>query len=1049
MSSTPSRLRATPGNSPHLQLPATPRTPSRGRYQPDARLSLKRVIGTTCASPTGLDVCPSAFAYIAGGAVVVVNVDGETYNQRFYRARPTAIPIHGSTNQGYGQFTPSGTPKANDSRNRVPIQRESSYDRGDSSSKTWTSRERIKAATCLSLSRDGRFLAVGETGYSPRVLIFGLQDNSSSDRPLVSISEHHHGVTAVAFAPNGRFLASLGHSNDGFLYLWKIDPKTGATRIFQQNRCVSTVRGMIWMGNNVITLGVRHVKLWKVEEQQSNSPTKSRFGNEVNSPSSSSQKALPGRNALLGDMLDTNFTCAAAVDHSRAIICSHTGDVCLLDDTEVPSKPTEEDSAQAKSKDDDSKGVMFNKILEVGFAITCVVIRDQAVYVSGRSGNFAVLDLGQLLQGNSDCITSTSNTSAPLLALGFLENNLVTVDNSQSIDIWNASHIPGQPNEASTRMQIPGNGDATKGVSTLPQSGELGAAFYTWSRSGNVRLWDTEGNIVESFDVALEAATFQSESEPVNELSACAITPMGDFFITGDNLGVLKVIDAQTKQCVFETKAHSGCCQYVTSFQNESKFIIASCGRDRTAQLFHRASTGRFQIFQTLEFSAKVNQVIIPTPDRIITSSMDRSLQMHEIVCKESNPDDLAAFFLRSFPVKTSPSSFVVAANGKSIIVALLDRSACIYDFETSKLIKSFKCTDEAGVESVVLDSLIWRPETGREPPFLLGISNTDKSVRLYNAATGNFLDREWGHTEGIIGMTLIEQNDGTKKVASVGSDGTLMIWSLELEEQAMGSNSRDPSPGGDVSTAARAPLRRIRSKASLAEFQRPASVASGRRSSPPHSLTKKRSLYGLTSSAPLPSPTSTQSPSVTRSAHTRKASSDSHASSPPVTKTGHTRKASSDSQTSSPPISPKVRLTRRPSEPAKEPKKTKSISSLRGAISVTTATEDVCKSLRNFRLRLEADGLPSGSVLAELDNELRLTSLALGEEGKHSRELSASLLEGILDHYSNKLSSMLDEKLDLKRRMSERQYTASPEEERRPISSGAESLSTTDSNYS
>ncbi|KAF7539440.1 hypothetical protein G7054_g2126 [Neopestalotiopsis clavispora] len=1019
MPSTPSnRLRLTPSNSPHLQLPATPRTPSRGRYlQTEARLSLKRVIGTTCASPTGLDTCQSSFAYIAGGAVVVVDVEGETYSQRFYRARPTAVPLYGTTNQGLTQTTPTGTPRANDSRNRIPIPpRESSYgalDRGDSAaSKTWTSRERIKAATCLALSRDGKFLAVGETGYNPRVLIFGLQD-SSSDRPLVSINEHTQGVTAVAWAPNTRFLASLGTANDGFLYLWRIDPRTGAAKLFQQNRCVSFIRGMIWMGSNLVTVGVRHCKVWQVEEPQGNSPTKSRFGNEVNPPSQS-QKALQGRNALLGDLIETSFTCAAAISDSKAVICSEGGDICLLEESPERTK--------------------LARILKIGFIIACVAIRDAAIHVSGNSGDFAILNLDQFLQANSDCVTSSSKLDAPLLALDFLADNMVTVDSDQSINIWDASYLPGTASETSTRLRIPGNGDTTQGVGSIPQSNQSEAAFYTWTQSGSIQLWDTQGNIKESFDVALENATVHSDGEPVNQLTACTTTQAANYFITGDKLGVLKVTDAETKQCVFETKAHSSYCQQIAAFQDESKFMIVSAGRDRTAQLFHRTSAGRFELFQTLEFPSKVTQVVIPSPDKIITCSLDRSLQVYEIVRKEYDGDDLAAFAVRSFPLKTSPTSVVVSPDGKTITVSLTDRSAYIYDLETGKLVKSFKCTDEVGVESVVLDDLIYRPERGREPPFLLGLSNTDKSVRLYNATTGAFLDREWGHTEGISGVALVEENDGFEKVVSVGSDGTIMLWSLGPEEQATGSASRDPSPAGDVSTAGRAPLRRIRSKADLKEFQRPASVASGRRSSPPQPLTKKRSLYGLTGSAPLRSPTATfqSSPSTVRGSM-------------------HTRKTSADSQISSPAVSPKVRSIRRPSMPAMDSKKTKSSSSLRGAMGLTLATENVCRALRDFRKKLEIEGRVSDSVFAELDHELRLTSLALGDQAKQSRELSNTLIENILDQYSNKLALMLDEKLRLNSQSSGRQDTPSPDDEHRPNSSGAESLSTatTDSNYS
>lgn len=166
-------LKLTPSNSPY---PRTPRSPNKSRGFYESGLSLERIIGTTVSSPTAFDCLSSSriFAYTAGAAAVVVNVDDTSnYSQRFFRARPTAIPLNAIAASSGAPSTPSNT--ANDGRNRAvatlrdsavpysPSTPHTTLDWGDSpASKTWTSRERIKAATSLSISRDGRFLAVGE-----------------------------------------------------------------------------------------------------------------------------------------------------------------------------------------------------------------------------------------------------------------------------------------------------------------------------------------------------------------------------------------------------------------------------------------------------------------------------------------------------------------------------------------------------------------------------------------------------------------------------------------------------------------------------------------------------------------------------------------------------------------------------------------------------------------------------------------------------------------------------------------------------------------------
>jgi hypothetical protein len=212
MSSTPSNprtfvantglgIKLTPSNSPFLR---TPKSPNKPRSLYESGLSLKRIIGTTVSSPTSFDSLSSSriFAYTAGAAAVVVNVDDTSkYSQRFFRARPTAIPLNTVNAISFAPATPTNT--ANDGRNRAvaalrdsavpysPNTPHTSLEWGGESpsSKTWTSRERIKAATCLSISRDGRFLAVGEVGAGIHLHRFRLLMPLATDR-IFSTSSH-------------------------------------------------------------------------------------------------------------------------------------------------------------------------------------------------------------------------------------------------------------------------------------------------------------------------------------------------------------------------------------------------------------------------------------------------------------------------------------------------------------------------------------------------------------------------------------------------------------------------------------------------------------------------------------------------------------------------------------------------------------------------------------------------------------------------------------------------------------------------------------------
>jgi hypothetical protein len=77
-------------------------------------------------------------------------------------------------------------------------------------------------------------------------------------------------------------------------------------------------------------------------------------------------------------------------------------------------------------------------------------------------------------------------------------------------------------------------------------------------------------------------------------------------------------------------------------------------------------------------------------------------------------------------------------------------------------------------------------------------------------------------------------------------------------------------------------------------------------------------------------------------------------------------------------------------------------------------ATEQACRTLRAYRKKLLSSESVKDEVLKELDQELRLTSMALGEKSLKSKTISESVLTGLLDQYSDRLVSMFDEKLRL-----------------------------------
>lgn len=98
-------------------------------------------------------------------------------------------------------------------------------------------------------------------------------------------------------------------------------------------------------------------------------------------------------------------------------------------------------------------------------------------------------------------------------------------------------------------------------------------------------------------------------------------------------------------------------------------------------------------------------------------------------------------------------------------------------------------------------------------------------------------------------------------------------------------------------------------------------------------------------------------------------------------------------------------------------------------------ATEQACRTLRAYRKKLLSSESVREDSLKELDQELRLTAMALGEKSIKTKAISETALTGLLDQYSDRLVSMFDEKLRLTKL--DENSTNTPEVAERPKTAG------------
>jgi WD40 repeat protein len=827
-------LKNSPSNSPFAKTGT--RSPRKVNTA-NASLQLQHVIGTTTTRPTGFSCheLSNTYAYCAGATVVLAKVgENDQVSQRFYKARPTASSVNPSVSF-YDQSTPTGTPRSR--RKSVMAARVDGYGStptgspfrewsDDGNGQTWTARERIKAASSVSISPDGRLLAVGETGYNPRVLIFSTVEDAIANTPLSIMSEHTFGVRAVAFSPDGKYLATLGEPNDGFLFVWSVNTKSGSVKLHSANRCTTSISDMIWCGNILITVGTRHVKAWKIAVLVKPSPSKrARLRSEDSGLASPAPQTLTGRNVLLGNLVDETFTCAVPVANTQAVVCTESGHICLLKDGETGLTLTLLTQAKAR---------------------TCCVAFEKC---SGRlifgdcEGNVCPDELLITSEDDMTKLTPPRSTIQPyraseggvaISAIGVIAGRYVMLDGNCCIRLV-SNDLP----EPDVSFYFNSHHGPVGGLQLVnPQS--TGGSFFTWSASGKVMFWDQSGDLIRSGQILVEQIP-SAEQDGFNELKVVRQLPRSDCFISGDRLGILKLVSGQNCAVVQESRAHGSEIIDIAVHEGEDCTLVATSGRDRIVQLF-RTTENNLDLVQTLDehIGAVTGVSFSGNGDRLLSASADRTIVVRDRFTKAAGDSKIAAYLsLRVITLRATPLSMTLLADDPDgLIVSTMDRNVLKLNISTGVVSDAFKVTDTENDDTVILNSIcVGKSRVDGAPRLLVGCSSTDKSIRVYDLDREILLTREAGHTEGISDVALREEVDEvastvTRTIISTGLDGTIMTWNLvlaptptlatPLQELSQGQTISALTPDGTPikpSPVSLPPLRRVLTNMDIAQF--------------------------------------------------------------------------------------------------------------------------------------------------------------------------------------------------------------------------------------
>lgn len=409
-------------------------------------------------------------------------------------------------------------------------------------------------------------------------------------------------------------------------------------------------------------------------------------------------------------------------------------------------------------------------------------------------------------------------------------------------------------------------------------------------------------------------------------------------------------------------------------------------------QLFQKSGS-TLQLIQTMDdHVGAVGQLLFMNDgEKLLSSSADRTVLIRERATREENGVTSIAYLIsKVITLKASPVSMTLCPDDNNVLyLSTMDRCLSKFDVPSARQLHSFRASDSEANDAVIMSSLTVTSEIpGQSPKLLVGVSSTDKSVRVYDLEKDQLLTGEFGHTEGVSDVLLLEEGDEAdnsmtkRSLISAGLDGLLMIWNLSVQAhlpQDSLQNGRDDEGGPTKElTVAKPPLRKVLSRSELAGFQRPdnplGTPTPSRELSP--TLARKMSKLSLTPStlknnslAETPSPPNRRSPtSFTPSDHTRRSPSPVS----PKTKTSTSKKPSSARSSS-----------RRTSMDFRNRTKASNRSEFG---SLDMSTEQVCRTLRAYRKKLNGSSQHMKAA-KELERELSLTLRAVSARSQNSDE--------------------------------------------------------------
>ncbi|ESX02057.1 Mitogen-activated protein kinase-binding protein 1 [Ogataea parapolymorpha DL-1] len=692
-----------------------------------SELTIEKIYGTSSETPAQFVAQDDYIAYTASGGVVVCKVDKElkVQWQKFFCANNVLVAPKTSKVDEYG-FPLGGDPElisrdgsltAEESRDNLyesPSARTLKIRKSDDTGSSPLA-NKVRSINCIAISPDKKLLAVGEVGYQPRILVYSLARNCSC-RPSYIIQEHQFGINSLCFSTDSKRLCSLGLVNDGFLIVWKFTNKRFVFR--GSNKCSSIVNKLFWHDDHIITIGLRHIKVWREDVARAGT-------------------ILKGRNVLLKNFLNSNFIDIDCLNFSELIVMSDQGDLGII------------------NLDDES--IVLRKIYQLPSDTNQFKIDHihEDVIIGGKELN--IIPLNEVFTAPiNDTIRPTPSSPTKIVK----RSGIMALQ-----PLFDFKTLVYLQDEQILYVDLLETGSPKVLISSLASKlNGLKRCF-----NGEILLWTKDG-IVKRLEnkefVLLHSITLPPGDLLDNALSALDCSSQD--LVLGDRFGTLVFLQKREDfikgyRESIRVRAHESSINDIVMFTIAEYAFAASCSRDRTIQLFMKKGSDGWALFQTLTVHKGNVIKMLFTKNMLIALSSDRTLSVHKLEIKDEGPVLVQE---KIISIKTSAMTFGVTP--EELVVATNDKNIIIYSLTTFEYLRSMKLFNK-NFDPLQVDN--FEIHDG-----LMFTSSPDKCIRLFQFKDGKLLSSQWGHSETIIGL-LFDSN--SKTVMTASHDGCMFSWTL------------------------------------------------------------------------------------------------------------------------------------------------------------------------------------------------------------------------------------------------------------------------------